>query len=393
MRICLRYELREDFMRALLINKRLQFALSGMLLLSALLATYAPISAAKSMPYAETIAVPAIVGYPNSMASTGDSITRAFNTGANPFTDAPLNSWSTGTNALVNSHYSRILNDNPPINGHSYNDAVTGAVMADLNGQAGSVVSQGVQYVTILLGANDACTSAESQMTPVATYRAQFQAAISTLSSGLPDARIYVLSVPNIYNLWFILKDNSSARSIWSLFNICQSMLANPLSKDPADVARRNRVLQRVVDYNTQLAEVCANYIHCRFDNNAVFNAPFVPGDVSTRDYFHPTVAGQAKIADGSYAAGFDFRDGVVPQSTAILSSTLSNALSKSGSSYLVTITARDNVGVAGIEYKINGGPYMRYTGPISFAGGSSLAYRAVDVNGTIEAARTMMLP
>jgi len=40
---------------------------------------------------------PNLSGYPNSLAALGDSITRAFNTGTLPFTDAPANSWSTGT--------------------------------------------------------------------------------------------------------------------------------------------------------------------------------------------------------------------------------------------------------------------------------------------------------
>jgi lysophospholipase L1-like esterase len=254
--------------------------------------------------------------------------------------------------------------------------------MVDLNGQVQNAVSQGAAYVTILLGANDACTDTEAQMTPVATYRAQFQTAMNTLAAGLPDSRIYVLSVPNIYNLWLILKDDSSARSTWSLFGICQSMLANPLSTAQEDVDRRNRVRQRVIDYNTQLAEVCATNIHCRFDNNAAFNTPFVPSDVSTRDYFHPTIAGQAKIADISYTASFDFREGVTPSSVA--------TVSPGGSSYIVTITAQDNVGVSGIEYKIGTGPYTRYTAPVNLQSGSSLTYRAVDVNGNVEPARTL---
>ena len=31
-------------------------------------------------------------------------------------------------------------------------------------------------------------------------------------------------------------------------------------------------------------------YIHCRFDQNAVFSDPFQPEDVSRRDYFHPSL-------------------------------------------------------------------------------------------------------
>ncbi|MEO5951296.1 MAG: SGNH/GDSL hydrolase family protein [Chloroflexia bacterium] len=374
-------------MRLSFANKRLQIVLSGFILSYLLLTPYNSTFAAKNIPYTETVDAPQIVDYPNSMASTGDSITRGFNTGATPFTDSPANSWTTGTNASVNTHYLRILSNNPLINAQVNNDAVTGAIMADLYSQATNVVSQGAQYVTILLGANDACADTEPEMTSVSDYRTQFMAGMNTLSTGLPDARIYVLSVPNLYNLWFILKDNASARFTWNLLGICQTMLANPLSTAPADVERRNRVRQRVIDYNTQLAEICASYIHCRFDNNAAFNIAFVPADVSTRDYFHPTITGQAKIAEYTYSAGFDFRDGVAPASVV----TLSQQKGTDGSNTLVTITARDNVGVSGIEYKINNGPYTRYATPVSLPAGSNLTYRAVDVNGTIENARTIM--
>jgi lysophospholipase L1-like esterase len=366
--------------------------MASLLLMSALLLGYVHpgVVAAQGELLPE---VPTIVAYPSSIASTGDSITRAFNTGTVPFTDAPANSWSTGSNGSVASHYSRILYDHPPINGHAYNHAVTGAKMAGLNAQAQNAVAQGVEYVTILMGANDACTPTEAEMTPVATYRAQFQVALNTLTGGLPDARVYVLSVPDVYNLWYVLRDNASARFAWSFYGICQSMLANPQSNEPPDVERRNRVRQRVVDYNTQLAEVCATSIHCRFDGNAVFNTTFEASDVSTRDYFHPALQGHAKLAAVSYAAGYDFRDGVHPVSSAHSSRQASDTslprLKRPQGTSEVTITARDNIAVAGIEYRLNGGPYVRYTGPVSVPQGSILIYRAVDVNGNNEPART----
>jgi lysophospholipase L1-like esterase len=245
----------------------------------------------------------AAVVYPNSMASTGDSITRAFNTGGFPFVDAPANSWSTGTNSTVKSLYQRILAQNAAISGRNQNAAVSGAKMVDLAGQANTVNGFKVEYITVLMGSNDVCTSSESTMTPVDTFRAQFQSAMQTFASGSPNARIYVASVPNIYNLWSVLKDNSSARSAWSGFGICQSMLANPLSTSSTDIARRERVRQRNIDFNTQLQQVCALYPQCRFDSNAVFNTTFVASDVSTRDYFHPSVAGQAKLANVTWQA------------------------------------------------------------------------------------------
>lgn len=249
----------------------------------------------------------AIPPIPSSMSSLGDSITRGFNA-CGWYVDCADRSWSTGGYASVNSHYLRIRAKNSVINGRNYNDARSGAKMTDLNGQAQAAVNRGVQYVTILMGANDACTSSESTMTPVATYRAQLDAALATLKSGLPNAAVFVASVPDVKRLWFIGKDSSSARNAWSSFGICQSMLANPQSTAQADVDRRNRVQQRVIDFNTQLAQACTAYgANCNFDDNAVFNYPFVLSQVSTWDYFHPNTSGQQVLASVSYPAGFNW--------------------------------------------------------------------------------------
>src|SRR3954471_724791 len=238
---------------------------------------------------------------PGSMAATGDSITRAFNTGSLPLLDAPANSWATGTSPAVNSHYNRLLALNPAIAGRAFNDAVTGADMADLNGQVQRAVAQRVEYVTVLMGANDACASSEAAMTPVATFRAELDTALRTVATGLPSARLDVLSIPDVYRLWDVYRTSPTAWLVWSAAGICQSLLANPWSYSSSDSARRLRVRQRTVDYNTQLARGCAQYVTCRFDGNAVFNTTFARSDVSTRDYFHPSLAGQAKLAAATW--------------------------------------------------------------------------------------------
>jgi lysophospholipase L1-like esterase len=243
--------------------------------------------------------------YPNSMASTGDSITQAYNTGFIPFTDNPSASWSTGSDSTVNSHYSRLLALNPAISGHAYNDSRSGARMVDLNGQMATVVGQHVDYVTVLMGGNDVCQPTVAQMTSVDDFRTQFTAAMTTITSGSPAAKVYVVSIPNVYQLWATLKDNATARFVWSIFGICQSMLANPLSTSKRDVRRRDQVLQREIKFNTVLEQVCGHYPQCRFDGNATFNSAFPASDVSTRDYFHPSLAGQRDLAAGTWSAGF----------------------------------------------------------------------------------------
>ena len=244
--------------------------------------------------------------YPDSMAATGDSITRAFNTGLVPFTDAPWNSWSTG--ALRSwTHYRRILAANPRIFGRNFNDARSGAEMEDLEGQAALAVSQRVEYVTVLMGANDACASREAAMTPVADFRAQFERALSRLATGLPSARVYVVSIPDVYRLWHLFHEDPDAVLRWRLTGFCKSLLARPTSTAPEDEARRHRVRDRVIAYNGVLADVCALHVQCRFDGGAVFSYPFERKHVSKRDYFHPSLAGQRALARVTWAAGYDF--------------------------------------------------------------------------------------
>ena len=163
---------------------------------------------------------------PSSMAAIGDSITRAYDVCCS-YGDHPGQSWSTGSTSYdgIASHYERIRQLNPAITGRGYNDAVTGAKMAQAPTQAAQAVSQGARYVTILLGANDLCTSSVSTMTSPEDFRASFTKAMDTLLGQNQDRYVLVSSIPNIYQLWQVLHTNSLARWVWATAKICQSML------------------------------------------------------------------------------------------------------------------------------------------------------------------------
>jgi lysophospholipase L1-like esterase len=256
---------------------------------------------------AATPAAAAVGPPPGSIASMGDSITRGFNA-CGFYVDCPSRSFSTGDDSGITSQFLRIRAKNGAIAGQAFNDARSGAVAADMRAQAATAVSQHAQYVTILIGGNDACTRTEATMTSVGAYRASIDAALATLKSGLPGARVELISIPDVKRLWAAGMGNFAARTAWSLFGICQSLLANPTSTAAADNARRERVRQRVIDYNTQLAQACAAYgPNCAFDHNAVFNTPFALNQISVWDYFHPNPAGQRVLAQASYTAGFNW--------------------------------------------------------------------------------------
>jgi lysophospholipase L1-like esterase len=182
----------------------------------------------------------------------------------------------------------------PGIRGRVWNDAQTGAKMADLSGQLATVATRDVEYVTVLMGANDVCTSSPSTMTPVASFTESFRAALGTFTAGDPQAQVFVGSIPNIYQLWSLLR--SRASTTWRTFGICQSMLSSANTE-----ATRQFVLQRVRDLNAALATVCAEFSRCRWDGGATFDTAFTTADVSTVDYFHPSLAGQAKLANRTW--------------------------------------------------------------------------------------------
>jgi lysophospholipase L1-like esterase len=241
------------------------------------------------------------VPLPRSMASTGDSITRAYDINwFHLLSDSPQYSWSTGYSSSVSSQYERILALNPKISGHEFNDAKTGAKMADLDGQVKTAASQGVRYLTVLMGANDLCTSSAATMTSTATFTAQFGQALGDFFAADPTAHVYVSSLPNIYQLWSVLHTNSAARSTWSTFGICQSMLNN----SNTDTQRQLVVAQEAAD-NQALLNTCAKYSNCRWDNYAGFNFSFPAGDISTVDYFHPNIQGQNDVARVTWGASY----------------------------------------------------------------------------------------
>lgn len=236
---------------------------------------------------------------PRSMAAIGDSMTQAADVCCF-YGDHPANSWSTGSASWdgVNSHYERIRALKGAISGRAYNDSVSGARMSAAPAQAAKAVAQGAEYVTILMGANDVCTSSPSTMTSVDTFRQQYRNALATLDAGLPRrGHVFVASIPDIYQLWHVYQGSATARFVWDVADICQSMLS-PYRTE----ADRQAVRQRNIDFNAVLQQECSSYAWCRFDGNAVFQYEFSRSHVSTLDYFHPSLSGQAELAKLTWA-------------------------------------------------------------------------------------------
>jgi lysophospholipase L1-like esterase len=245
-------------------------------------------------------AVAAAPALPDSMAAIGDSITQAVDVCC-LFGNWPGHSWSTGYVPLdgIASHYERLRAQNPAIRGRRWNNAVSGARMADAPGQARRTVGQGAEYVTILMGANDLCRS-DGALTPTATFRAQFAETLAILRAGLPNAHVFVASIPNLHQLWRLLRTDPVAQAVWRVAGICPPML--DVHNAPAD---RWAVIVRERRFNNVLRDVCATWSHCRFDNYLTYDYDLTRAMVSKLDYFHPSFRGQAALAARTWEASW----------------------------------------------------------------------------------------
>jgi lysophospholipase L1-like esterase len=253
--------------------------------------------AAASLCGASSAAAP-----PSSIAALGDSITRAFNAGRIPFRDGPSYSWATGTQVSSPAHRLGVR--------LAYNDAKDGARMRDLPGQASRAAAQQADHVLILMGANDVCHGGVAAMTSVARFRSDFETGMRVLATRLPDARIEVLTIPDLYRLWQIESTRFLARTAWRFLHPCEALLGRPQSGAPDDMARRSLVRNRLISFNRVLGEVCAEYLQCSFDGGAAFRMRFERGDISSRDFFHPSRAGQERIAEVAWRTGFSEPEG-----------------------------------------------------------------------------------
>ncbi|MFF1252650.1 SGNH/GDSL hydrolase family protein [Pseudarthrobacter sp. NPDC058329] len=237
---------------------------------------------------------------PTSMAALGDSITRALAVCCSNG-DNSLHSWSTGHSPGdgVSSHYERLTGLDPAITGRNHNNAISGSIARHLPDQAEKAVQQNVEYVTILIGANDLCASSAATMTSEAEFASHITTALATLHGGLPKARIFVGSIPDLHQLWKVLESNAEARKAWSN-GTCQSMLAASNTEE-----QRQSVIERELAFNQILAHACSQYKNCRWDNNAMHDFKFTPSDISVLDYFHPSFEGQARLAELTWQASW----------------------------------------------------------------------------------------
>jgi lysophospholipase L1-like esterase len=297
------------------------------------------------------------VSIPFNLFTAGDSISEAEAAADDIDTPHHESVWSTGyatmypegglsLNERFAARYPAIFQANSSMLDTVFNKAKSGAEMADFLGQVVGIDSvKGViaaaeedtaagklGLLTIMLGSNDVCaprptgipSDPTENMTPKQDFEDAFILGLEALraSDATRNAHINVVGIPAIYWLWEAKRrDLLCSLLIWP-FVPCQNLLyrpandcgANDSSQDPDTirpddglncVRRKNFHKSIRDDYNEILARVVALYRTNGWLPNIyytdIFDIKFTSTDVNDSDCFHPSLNGQALLADETW--------------------------------------------------------------------------------------------
>jgi GDSL-like Lipase/Acylhydrolase len=212
-----------------------------------------------------------------------------------------------------------------------FNHAVTGADIMDFPTQAIGVVAAAdsttagkAGMIAVYLGNNDACANSLEDMTSAADFEYYYRIGLDILTNApqTRDAHIHITAIPAIYWLWEALRNDEWCLFTWQ-FVPCDNLLANPLNDcgsgsshlDPDTVhgddgpncVRRKQFHAMIRDvYNPILRDVLQEYIaDSRLPNayfNDIFGVRFQAEHINKGDCFHPSILGQAYLAEQQWA-------------------------------------------------------------------------------------------
>lgn len=295
----------------------------------------------------------ALASPPETMASLGDSMSRAAIAGyqrsdifmlttwlrlgiggvmawasdTNRGVEDLGHSWTTGTGVDVyrTIHKSRVTKRVVKVKSHAirlqelnsrlkiYSGAVSGSVAKDVAmDQVHRVMSwarktngrRAPDYVTLMIGPNDICADSAAAMTSANEYHDHMVFVMDRLMREDNRTRVLVNSVPNIDRLREIAKNarmsnlsSLTCSDVWNIAKFCPTLTT---IDDPRE---RAKIRDRVTEYNHILEDLVEER-RAAFGDRIRYvdmtEIDYNPDDLSI-DCFHPNIMGQNKISQASW--------------------------------------------------------------------------------------------
>lgn len=231
--------------------------------------------------------------------SLGDSITSGFNTRFLGSTANKRYSWSTGNSTRVKSHYLRLKGIiNREIK--AFNLARNGAHTIDIVDQYKKVSDRSIDYLTILVGANDLCEWSSDHTEDLLRLSIDLRYVVSRAISNNKDIKIVMPSVPDMYHLY--REGRGRCQFKWDFFAACPRLLSSASNE-----IRRQRFVEQLHDVNNLLGRIAADYPTNIKYIDKVYDFKFSKEHVSSIDCFHPSVRGQNELAKITWLHGWMF--------------------------------------------------------------------------------------
>ena len=263
----------------------------GLSVVATALAVGAVTAAGATRPAAPT----ASPTYPSSIAAIGHSDTNGSGV-KGPRTNWVHSSWVTGDSAAVQSIYSRILARNPAIRGNKFNLAISGADAASMLLQAKKAVGlKPTPELVVVQGIDNDISCDTSSHKP---FQVAFARVLEALATGLPDARIFVVSQfgsPGSRAMALTLKQRIR---IGGGSGPCYFIDANGAIR-PKQLAYLEAVINR---YEAAVATACKAVASCRYDGGA-FGRVVDRREWISDDLNHFSLEGNAKAAAVAWTA------------------------------------------------------------------------------------------
>lgn len=241
----------------------------------------------------------ATAGEPLVLLAVGDSLTTGFASCVTVIGCQAV-SWAVGTDPEVDSIGTRLGEAGYAVT--TVDAAVEGAQMARgielvdaAFAEPDAPAAADVDVVTVLLGANDVCEDTTASMTTAADYGSALGALLDHVASIAPDAGVVVASIPHVTSVWDVASDDPAAVQVWEK-GLCATVLSG-------DDAARAAAEDRLAELQAVAVTTCADHPGCRTDDGAVAAVPVTTAWLSTFDHFHPSVLGQAALAEAVWPA------------------------------------------------------------------------------------------
>ena len=230
--------------------------------------------------------------------SVGDSITSGFNTKYIGDIANRKYSWSTGDSRRVASHFHKLKELLLTQVIDRKNVAKTRSTSFDLAKQLGKINFPRIDYMTILIGANDVCDWGTDHADQLARFKDNVSEIITTVIAQNEEIKILIPAVPDMYHLYEIGKKRCQFK--WNMFGVCPRLLHSSRT-----TAERQDFRGRLIDANQALAELASENANNVKYIGELFDFRFTIEHTSSIDCFHPSVSGQGVLADITWNHGW----------------------------------------------------------------------------------------